>query len=53
MIYYRGEVKEKSEPRVLRVSTAISQQPPTIPYGVARWKQKRKWEMGKETQRNV
>jgi hypothetical protein len=38
-----------SEPRVLRVSTGIYQHPPTI-CGIA-MKQKRKWEMDKETQR--
>jgi hypothetical protein len=39
-----------SEPRVLRISTFVSQHPPTILYGVAIWKWK-KWEMDKETQR--
>jgi hypothetical protein len=43
----------KSEPRVLRVSMAIYQQPlPMISYGVARWKQK-KWGMDYETKRNL
>jgi hypothetical protein len=49
--YVIGGVEEKSEPRVLRVSTSLSNTPPTISYGVAIWNWKRNWEMDKETQR--
>jgi hypothetical protein len=44
--------EEKSEPRVLRVSTAIYQHPPTIAYGGANMESEKQWEMDEETQRN-
>ena len=44
--------KEKSEPRVLRVSTSVSQHPPTISCGGAKMESVKQWEMDEETRRD-
>ncbi len=42
------EDRKKSEPRVLRVSTAIYQHPPTISCGKAKMESEKQWEMDGE-----